>query len=200
MMSTILLSTCIASLISAIVAWRVGAATLSTRAMRGAPASRPHKTVQAEQFLLTDQSGRICAGLSTRDGAPQLVFFDAKGRTRASLMIQADGGPALLFMDGDENPRTSLVLDAQSIPKFALSTMDGKEQVVLTGRQNGSALLLCDRDGRHRVGLIAGDYGLSCLSLFDGKSTNRATLSVISEGISSFVLMNETGHVVWQAP
>jgi hypothetical protein len=199
MTSMVLLSTCIGAIVSALVAWRVTAVMGSPQGNAEAAVPR-YRTVQAEQFLLTDEQGRICAELSTQAGLPQLVFFNQEGKKRATFRVHADNGPALLFLDNAENPRTFLGLDAQSFSKLALSSMDGKEQVVLTGQDNGSALLLCDRAGQHRVGLIAGEDGLSGLSLFDSSNTNRATLSVIEKGISSFVLMNEAGEVVWQAP
>lgn len=42
----------------------------------------PSNTVEAQQFVLKDSSGKVRAQLSMRDGQPRLVFYDENGHER----------------------------------------------------------------------------------------------------------------------
>jgi hypothetical protein len=81
-------------------------------------ASAPRKTVEANEFILRDSSGNIRARLSMNvpkgaapsyPAAAQLVFFDEKGKERASLDggTSAGGFAGLTLYDGQERNRAS---------------------------------------------------------------------------------------------
>ncbi len=63
------------------------------------PSSR---TVEAEQFVLKDVSGKPRGILAIRaDGTPRLEFLEEDGKPRAALATAADGSPSLSLLDRD---------------------------------------------------------------------------------------------------
>ncbi len=74
--------------------------------------------VTTQELILVDQSGRPRAYLDVKqDGAAYLIFYDAQGRERHALGVDALGQPALALLAADEKPRLALRLhdDAPSV-------------------------------------------------------------------------------------
>ncbi|MFQ5930764.1 MAG: hypothetical protein ACE5MK_13810 [Acidobacteriota bacterium] len=66
------------------------------------------KVVEAERFILRDNSGRVRARLGVFNEKLALAFHDEDGTVRASLTILRDGKPSLNLYDQAGNTRATL--------------------------------------------------------------------------------------------
>ncbi len=92
--------------------------------MGQAPATR---TVEANEFVLRDESGRVRGRLSMTDSGPALSLYDQNGHIRIMLDVLASG-PGLSLLDAN-----------------------GKIRLVLTVEASGPGLALVDENGRKRA-------------------------------------------------
>jgi hypothetical protein len=83
--------------------------------------------VEARQFVLRDDSGRVRAVLGTTlDGAVGLNLDDASGRTRATLDVDYDGSPGLDLFDQNGKRRVLVSLGKKGEPGAGLYDTNGK--------------------------------------------------------------------------
>jgi hypothetical protein len=69
---------------------------------------RTEKRIDAELFVLHDESGRERAKLGLMDtGATSFSLYDPKGKGRLSIFVLADGSSAVILSD-EQNIRTML--------------------------------------------------------------------------------------------
>jgi hypothetical protein len=85
------------------------------------------ESVEARQFVLRDDSGRVRAVLgSAPDGAVGLNLNDASGRTRITLDVEDSGSPGLDLYDQEGKRRTIIALGKQGMPGLGLYDAQGK--------------------------------------------------------------------------
>jgi hypothetical protein len=83
--------------------------------------------VEARQFVLLDESGKVRAVLgSTPDGAIGLNLDDATGRTRLTLDVDYAGSPGLDLFDQDRKRRAIFSLGQHGEPGAGLYDAEGK--------------------------------------------------------------------------
>jgi hypothetical protein len=83
-------------------------------------------TVEAQQFLLRDSSGKLRGAMGVlSDGAVGLNFSDPSGRTRLTLDLAADGTPGLDLYDQDGKVRATVALGDSGQPGLGLYGPDG---------------------------------------------------------------------------
>jgi hypothetical protein len=83
-------------------------------------------TVEAQQFLLRDSSGKLRGAMGVlSDGAVGLSFSDPSGRTRLTLDLAADGTPGLDLYDQDGKVRATVALGDSGQPGLGLYGPDG---------------------------------------------------------------------------
>jgi hypothetical protein len=127
-------------------------------------AAKAPEVIQAKNFEVVDNNGRVSASLANAGDLTSLAFFDKTGKPRASL---GNIGDATYLAIYDNTGKTTRV---------ALST---------TG--NYASLRFNDEAGKMRAVLGNGD-----LKLANGSTEHRE--------VSSLVLLNEQGNVLWKAP
>ena len=83
-------------------------------------------TVEAQQFLLRDSSGKLRGAIGvTSDGAVGLNLSDTSGRTRLTLDLAANGTPGLDLYDQDGKVRATMALGDAGEPGFGLYGPNG---------------------------------------------------------------------------
>ncbi len=83
-------------------------------------------TVEAQQFLLRDSSGKLRGAIGVlSDGAVGLNFSDPSGRTRLTLDLAADGTPGLDLYDQDGKVRATMALGDAGQPGLGLFGPNG---------------------------------------------------------------------------
>jgi hypothetical protein len=68
------------------------------------------RIVEANEFRLLDESGRVRGRFAVDKDGPGLAFGDENGKLRAALRVDKDG-PLLLFNDKNEKLRAVLAMD-----------------------------------------------------------------------------------------
>lgn len=119
----------------------------TTLALLGAaPATESeHHTLRATRFELVDETGRVRAELSLREGAPVFSLLDESGRDRLSLNHDS-GGTALFIRDQQDVIRVGVAQFSHGGGGFALHGPDSKGAAVLYYDESGS-LSFYDPDG-----------------------------------------------------
>ncbi len=85
------------------------------------------ESLEARQFVLRDDSGRVRAALgSTPDGAVGLNLDDASGRTLITLDVEGNGSPGLDLYDHTGKRRAIIALAQQGTPGVGLYDAHGK--------------------------------------------------------------------------
>jgi hypothetical protein len=83
-------------------------------------------TVEAQQFLLRDSSGKLRGAMGVlSDGAVGLNFSDPSGRTRLTLDLAANGTPGLDLYDQDGKVRATMALGDAGQPGLGLFGRNG---------------------------------------------------------------------------
>jgi hypothetical protein len=123
-------------------------------------------------FLLGAGNGTVQNVI--RAGKFELV--DASGTVRAALGSDSAGRSALAF-GNEKNPRIVLALDSAG----------------------GSALVLCDQNGKGRVLLALSGSGEPDLELYDQNDTSRVMLGLDTSGPMLY-LCDQNGKIIWRAP
>jgi len=110
--------------------------------------------------------------------AQKFVLKDSAGRVRVELgPNDADKSIALRFTDEAGSPRLTLGVEEQS-----------------------ALLVLNDKTGRPRVGLVTLAHGVPGLTLYDTTGRTRAELGLSRDGDPSVSLLNSGGGPVWKSP
>jgi len=140
------------------------AAAIIAVAERGRILDRSHGMIEAKQFVLRDESGRI-RGIweATDSGAAQLILSDSAGRERMRLRVLGDGSAGLAMVDSMKRSRAVLATLPDETTALALADGAGTVRAVLGLKLGGvPSLALADPDGTVRTGLgLEGGPGVS---------------------------------------
>jgi hypothetical protein len=83
-------------------------------------------TVEAQQFLLRDSSGKLRGSMGVlSDGAVGLNLSDPAGRTRVTVDLSANGTPGMDLYDQDGKIRETMALGDSGQPGVGLYGPDG---------------------------------------------------------------------------
>ena len=100
--------------------------------------------------------------------AEQFVLKDASGKIRGTLAIRADGTPRLEFLEEDGKPRIVLAVWPNGSASLGLSEKERMGGAMLATLPDGSTMLrLYDKNATPRAVLVAVADGSPTLSLFD---------------------------------
>lgn len=156
----------------------------------------PSRTIEANEFLLKDASGKV----------------------RARLTLAIGGGPSLSLLDEAERVRAVLAIN-NGIPKIGLLDGNGESRVNLFADAGVSGLTVKDQTGRSRAQLAIDD-GEPFVRLYDAKEKPGAVLRVtpeasmlqlldsgrvraglaVAEDISGLMLYDRNGKLIFSAP
>jgi hypothetical protein len=135
------------------------------------------KTIEAEQFVLRDEKGKMRADLGFMpDGMPALSLYDGDGKTLLSANVRPDGKPSLYLTDKDKNV---LHLGVLSDGNPNIWFMDGKGQprAILGLAKGGDPMLhLADSNGKPRVSISVDDGVPAFMLLGDESYALRMTV------------------------
>jgi len=107
--------------------------------------------------------------------AERFVLRDAAGRTRAELRVDGEQSVVLRFKDTDGMPRLTV------------------------GTENSAALIvLNERGGKLRAGLVSLPHGAPGLTLYDKGGKPRAELSLDRDGAARLTLNDRNGLSTWK--
>ena len=159
----------------------------------------PKKTVEANEFILKDENGRISGSWIIVDGSPQLSFFGQKGNVAVSLgesgvgppkenrqLVMRYGGPFLTLYDADGNRRAWLGVDRDG-PGMAFSDANGDSRAYLRVVEGAPSLSLFDKEGFETT---IGTKRLVTPSTGETHKTSAA----------SMVMFDKDKKVPWKAP
>lgn len=83
-------------------------------------------TLEAQQFLLRDSSGKLRAAMGvTSDGAVGINLDDATGHTRLTIDLDASGDPGVDLYDPNGQRRVTIALGSTGEPGIGLYGPDG---------------------------------------------------------------------------
>lgn len=149
----------------------------------------PKRTVDAEEFVLHDASGRVRAKLFMLADSPSLQLMDEKGAARAALTVDSQGvGPGLVLTDISGKPRVAMAVsnDPTEGPGVLLMDSSGKVRMQLTAPDN-AGLQFYDANGKARVLLQVSDNG-PIFRLADANEQIRASMGVTQAGPGLFLM------------
>jgi hypothetical protein len=108
-----------------------GLALLSFAVLLAGAQTAPN-VVEAQKFVLKDESGRIRAELLSQGGGPSLVYYDREGNRRANFSAADDGSAWLHFTDKDKNSVFAIVVGATGVGHMHLACPDGQIRFLLS--------------------------------------------------------------------
>src|SRR5436309_10393503 len=142
-----------------------------------------NQIVTAQQFRLTDKSGRLRAVLGLEDGEPSLSLYDAQEELRLWVGIGEDGEPGVVFYDKMGIARASLGLGEEGDPGIHLLDKDENLRAVLSLESNGEpGLDLLDRNEKDRINLGLLDGEGACVIFSDECDQSRIVLCTTENG------------------
>ncbi|MFO0890747.1 MAG: hypothetical protein U0790_16580 [Isosphaeraceae bacterium] len=161
----------------------VGAATLAILFLTGA-VTIP-QTLEARNFILRDESGKMRAALAIRpDGTPGLALYEKDGRVRLSLDLGTDG-PAVNLMDGIGKPQAALAMRKDGTPGLGLFDSSGQVRVSLDIHRGGlPAVNLYGDQGLLRAALAVRPDNSPGLGLFGADGDFGASFEIPGAGPS----------------
>jgi hypothetical protein len=140
--------------------------------------------VNARQFNLLDENGKVRARLGMSGNGPTLDFNDENGKLRVYLRVSEDG-PVLLFGDESSKPCAYLRVTKEG-PRLALFDANGKPRAFFRVSKDGPVLELGDDKG------LRASLGAAQIPAPSGVVTTYPE--------SSLILVGPDGKVLWQAP
>lgn len=157
----------------------------------------PSRTIEAQRFVLKDESGIARATLGMDLEVPQLQLYDSLGKSRVSLSVDALGQPALTLYDGAGNQTVNLVGMADG-PGFWLSPGASKRQSIKeVVKQKGGIGLYMGKEGpaieiedTNGFSTVVGSFPLVTPRTGETHHTSAASL----------LLFDKDGKVLWSAP
>lgn len=111
------------------------------------------RTIEAEEFVLKDGTGKDRAVLATvEDGTPFLGFIDKDRRLRVSFGLESTGAPLLSLIDKNNKVRLVLAVKPDvpdDLPVLILFNKDQEQRALLTIKPDGVPfVVLLNKDGK----------------------------------------------------
>ena len=164
---------------------------------------RLYMTALGPSFALLDENGKQRASLGVLADMPGLSLFDANGRGRVGL-VNGPSGPGLALFDANEKKRASLHLVAEG-PGFYLHDASEKGRAGLFLLADGPRLTLYDGNEKVRASLVGTTLKLSDE---EGFSTTIGTTDLVTTATgethktsaASVVLFDKDKKLLWRAP
>ncbi len=177
------------------------------------------RVVEAQEFVVKDDSGRVFARLGSQAGLPSLTLFDKNqtprvtldlapddglhlsfvdkaGRLRAGIFTAQNGDPGIFFADKAGKVRISIEVSKNDTPRLDLSDKEGKSRAQLIILEDGQPVLrLSDPEEKPLAILATTPGGGSGLSLWDQREKLRAVLRTSSDGRPGLELRDEDGKL-----
>jgi hypothetical protein len=151
------------------------------------------RTVEAEEFVLRDASGRIRGTWSTMEGAgASFGLRDESGKLRV-MLTASPAGPSLVLADTNEKMRVGMaILDSTHEPGISLMGTHQEERAsVYLAEGDQPSMSFRDANGKVRSEFVLGDKGPQ-YRLADANDQSRLTLGVSDKG-PGFSLLDSTG-------
>ncbi|NIR31538.1 MAG: hypothetical protein GWN84_19950 [Gammaproteobacteria bacterium] len=149
-------------------------------------AARPavQAVVQAQRFVLVDDSGARRAELESHDTVTSLVFYDERGEIRLLVGIDGRSERALILVNrADATPAVQLGVKPSGEPMLGLAGPEGAPRIILDLRADGPGLRLADDNGVERADLSVGRDGGVWFTLRDGEGNPKTRLPL--EGVET---------------
>ena len=86
--------------------------------------------INAQQYVLRDQSGHIGARIAWEHGQPGLWLLDHADHVRSALFLEPNGVPDLYLYDSNTVERAALNLYDNGVPNLAFVDAAGKSMVL----------------------------------------------------------------------
>ncbi len=166
-------------------------------AQEGAAAA---KVVEAREFRLVDDAGRLRASLSLDpEGRPGLTLWDDASKSRVELGCSSNGSH-LSLVDDAGTYRASLNLASDGRPGLQTWDEAGKLRSALGHRADDSpGITLLDDTSQSRVELGLPPRGPH-LSLVDDAGKLRAWIAFDPDGRPGIAFLDGDGLTVWRRP
>jgi hypothetical protein len=97
--------------------------------------SENRKVIEAQEFRVVDENGKIRTWLTVKEGAPSIVTFDENGRSRIGLTV-INGNPSISIRDENGKNRIWLVGKANGNPNIFIYDLNGIRQRVMLKRDD----------------------------------------------------------------
>jgi hypothetical protein len=162
---------------------------------------------------MNDRAGNIRSGMVIApDGAPGVFLYDGKRLARLALTLSPSNAPSLVLRHSEGMNPVGMLIDDEGRPSLDLFARDTKAGLSLTFSGNGTpGIKMTDPRGMVRGQFSLVQQGEPLFELYDAAGKPRATLGSATvqnektgapetRPISSFLLLDETGKVVFAAP
>lgn len=162
-----------------------------------------NRTVVAQRFVVRDEENQRRAELGIvrlkgeTEAQPWLGLFDANGRIRTAMSVEANGGRLELY-----NPQGQAVLELKEYregPRLALFDATGSTRLSLTVSEDGSFIYLFNADGKQNLRLELHSSGEECLVMQDANGNPRVLLAANGER-GPVIAFFKNEEVFWQVP
>lgn len=141
----------------------------------GAAAATSRTTLEANEFVLRDDQGRMRAALAIRpDGTPGLGFFDEHGRVRLSCELGPRGVPGVQLLDDTGALRAAMAIRPDETP----------------------GLGLFGPNGGIRASMDVGPDGTSGVNIYDVSGALRTAIAIRPDGTPGVGIFDELGQEV----
>lgn len=151
-----------------------GALTLRSRSV-----SKPAADLTAQSITLVNDAGHEVANLSSPQGNPQFVLYDAQHRKRTALFLESNGTPDLYLYDSSETERAALNLFDSGVPNLAY--MNGETGAMAISSSPAS-----------------GAYDIVFEEATNGRRLGALEFSVV-DGTPRLRLLDGNKRIVWQS-
>jgi hypothetical protein len=134
------------------------------------------RVLEAEVFAVKDKEGRYRAALASDHNNISLIFFDEKANPRGSVGLTNKGEPNLTFFDANLRPRATFAIPAESgYPTLHLLGTDSESYFQCgVSNENKSSISLGRSTGAH-IFVTAGDDAQT-IAIYDSEEKVRASL------------------------
>ena len=150
------------------------------------------RTIEAEQFVLLDQTGQSRLKMAIVDGGPAISLFDQNGQKRLEFGTTSSS-TGIHLMDADESPMVSLHVphdDSRAQLEFRSA------QASSVTKATGFSVLDAAGQSRLQLALINGNFPMLGISQ-SGQQGPPSIEMVAGENSRSLKMHDEAGHLLF---
>jgi hypothetical protein len=186
-------------------------------------AAPQHRSIQAEEFILTDGGGKARASWTVTKGDPTLMFYDHGGDSRMALFLNQDepqidlvgakgaGVASVQPTLVELTDSTGRIVSLKMVPTAAGFTLEdaSKVRASLVLKSDEPGLVLFDKNGKPAT-LLTDDKDGPSLDLEDaqgysailgsGGLVTPTTGETHQTSAASLILFDKDKNVIWKAP